>query len=184
MKVNPIKQARLDMNMSLIEMAIIANVTNAAVGQLEQGFYPEPLPSILIALGIPPGSERSHDITVDYKAYQLMKRRSNGPLFGIPRLTESPNFESGVHPLETWRRQSGLATYTFCSCYCIHMPVVNRFEKRITTCTEIPPGQITRALDDAGYELEEFTEACQVYKAALMNNSRISNNLPPVGVFK
>lgn len=177
MKTNPIKQARLDVNMSIVEMAAVANVSHAAIGQLEAGFYPEPLPAVLTSLGIPPGSDRLRQITEDYKTYQLETRRANGPLFGVPRLIELPVFNLEIHPLEDWRKQSSLPTYTLCAAYCIHMPLVNRFEKHITNCSEIPPTQIYKALDDAGYDLDEFTEACLIYKATLLNNSLAANGL-------
>jgi DNA-binding XRE family transcriptional regulator len=178
--VNPLKQLRIDINMSSAELAQVANIQQAAIGQAEEGFYPEPLPSLLIALGINPDSPRAKRLSEDYKAYQVEKRKLNGPL-GIPKLSLSPVFSTNIHPLVSWRDQSGLATYGFCSAFCVHMPTVNRFEKHIDQLNEVPPPVITEALTQAGYDLDEFIEACQIFKVTVTNLHRIRNNLPPVG---
>jgi len=178
---NPLKVLRQQVGITSIEgMSKIANIRTAAIGQAEEGFYPNPLPAYLLALGIRPGTNSEEDVIQKYKAYQSNKRKLNGPLHD-PKLILNPKFSSNEHPLVTWRRQSGLATYGFCSAYCIHMPTVNRFEKDIIEINENPPTVILNSLKEAGYELEEFIEACIIYKATLLNNFRTLNNLPPVG---
>lgn len=183
--INPLKKERLELQISPEAMASIANIQLAAIGQAEEGFYPNPIPSYTLALGIQPGSPRDKKMREDYEEYQRIKRLSNGPL-GVPKLNLNPSFISNENPLLTWRKQSNLAVYGFCSAFCIHMPIINRFEKNITTFTKVPPKQLMEPLIKAGYDqvdglLEEFAEASQIFKASLLDHIRIINNLPPVG---
>lgn len=179
--LNPLKKERLELQLSPEQMASIANIQVAAIGQAEEGFYPNPLPSYLLALGIRPGTPREDEIIEAYKEYQTLKRQSNGANSHNPKLILNPIFSSRSNPLKDWRIQSGLATYGLCSAFCLHMPLVNRLEKHILTFTELPPKQLIVALTEADYDLDEFVEACKIHKASLNNRIRISNNLPPVG---
>lgn len=175
--INPLRKIRIrDYNKSPEQLAKDAGIQLAAIGQAEEGFYPNPLPSYLLALGIKPGSQEEFDLTNEYHEYQTQKRISNGPNHS-PKLILSPIFDLDTHPLISWRTQSGLATYGFCSAYCIHMPSVNFFEKNILKCSKIPPSTIEGPLLEAGYDLTEFTEACNLYKSNLINESYRRNNL-------
>lgn len=179
--ISPLKRLRItDFNKSPEQLAKDAGIQLAAIGQAEEGFYPNPLPAYLLALGIKPGSEEEFSITQEYHEYQNQKRISNGPNHN-PKLTLSPEFFVNEHPLLTWRTQSGLSTYGFCSAFCIHMPSVNNFEKNIMKITKLPPASVADPLITAGYDLTEFTEACFIYKSNLENEVRLANNLPPVG---
>jgi hypothetical protein len=178
--LNPLKRLRLETNKTPELFAKEAGIQLAAVGQAEEGFYPHPLPSYLIALGITPGSSYEYEVTEEYHEYQIRKRKANGAN-GNRRLILDPVFSLDEHPLVTWRRQSGLATYGFCSAFCIHMPSVNNFEKNILEISKIPPTAIEVPLLGADYDLTEFTEACILYKTNRINRSRRLNNLPPVG---
>lgn len=183
--INPLKELRLELRYTPEQLSKEANIQLAAIGQAEEGFYPNPLPSLLLAMGIKPGSAQEEQITKDYHTYQIRKRQSNGPATNNSRLHLSPTFKNDEHPLLTWRKQSGLATYGFCSAFCIHMPTVNNFEKNIIKITKIPPDGILLPLVQAGFNLvdgllDEFTEACKLYKATLLNKSRIVNDLPLV----
>lgn len=180
MIANPLKRERLELQLSPDQMASIANIQLAAIGQAEEGFYVNPLPSYLLALGITPGSPREKRITEEYREYQRLKRISNGPN-GTPKLIANPQFSVETNPLYTWRTQSGLATYGFCSAFCIHMPLVNRFEKHISGFGVVPPPALGNPLIEAGYDLDEFKEACEVFKMSMNNKIRLANNLPPVG---
>lgn len=177
---NPLKRMRLETNKTPELFAKEAGIQLAAVGQAEEGFYPNPLPSYLQALGIVLGSQDEFDITEEYHEYQIRKRKANGAN-GNKRLVTDPAFSLDEHPLVGWRRQSGLSTYGFCSAFCIHMPSVNNFEKNILEITKIPPVAISLPLETADYDLTEFTEACKLYKVTRLNASRALNNLPPVG---
>lgn len=181
--VNPLKELRLQLQMTPEQMANIANIQLAAIGQAEDGFYPNPLPSYLLALGIKPGTSDETEMIKAYHDYQITKRRSNGPATNNSRLTLNPSFSVDQNPLLTWRIQSGLATYGFCSAFCVHMPNVNNFEKNLLRIHKIPPNNIMLPLIQAGFNmvdglLDEFTEACLLYKAAEMNKIRNLNNLP------
>jgi DNA-binding XRE family transcriptional regulator len=178
---NPLKTLRLQLKYSPERLAREARIQVAAIGQAEEGFYPNPLPSLMLALRVIPGSGEERIIINQYHQYQLEKRKSNGP-HGNPKLTLSPSFSTDVHPLKAWRRQSGLATYGFCSAFCIHMPSVNMFEKNIMKLTENPPKAIAKPLLQAGYDLDEFIEASKLYKAALLTRIRLLNDLPLVSV--
>lgn len=175
--INPLKRERLALGKTPEAMSKEAGIRLAAIGQAEEGFYPNPLPAYLLAIGIKPGSTSETEVIQEYHAFQIRRRQSNGPL-GVPKLTPNPSFVLNEHPLLTWRRQSGLSTYGFCSAYCIHMPSVNHFEKNIINITHLPPAAIAKPLTDAGYDLDEFTEALIMYKATLINTSRRLNNLP------
>ena len=177
--INPLKKERILMGVSTETLSKEAGIQLAAIGQAEEGFYPNPLPAYLVAVGIRPGSLAETKITEEYKSFQVKRRKLNGPS-GKPKLILNPIFSLDEHPLVTWRRQSGLATYGFCSAFCIHMPSVNHFEKNILTINTIPPKPISESLTDAGYDLDEFTEACILYKYSLANSIRELNNLPPI----
>jgi hypothetical protein len=176
--INPLKKSRLDLNKTVEAFAKESGIRSAAVAQAEEGFYPNPLPSYLLAIGIQPGSPSEQEITEEYHHFQVQRRKLNGPL-GVPRLTPNPSFTLDKHPLLTWRKQSNLSTYRFCACYCIHMPSVNNFEKNIINVGNMPPLAISIPLSQAGYDLDEFTEACLLHKSYLINRSRELNNLPP-----
>lgn len=176
--INPLKKVRLDLNKTVEAFAKESGMQVAAVGQAEEGFYPNPLPNYLLAIGITPGSSGETEITQDYHTFQRQRRILNGPENHC-RLILNPIFTLSEHPLVTWRKQSGLSTYGFCSAFCIHMPSVNNFEKKIINLSTNPPLAITGPLTDAGYELTEFSEACVMYKSNLVNVSRALNNLPP-----
>lgn len=177
--LNPLKFLRLQTGRSPELFAKDAGIRLAAVGQAEEGFYPNPLPAYLLALEILPGTRDELAVTEAYHEYQTTKRISNGPK-GEPKLITVPQFRSDEHPLLTWRIQSGLSTYGFCSAYCVHMPSVNNFERNILNITRIPPVSISEPLREAGYDLEEFTEAANLFKAGLLNQSRALNGLPLV----
>lgn len=179
--ISPLKRIRqLELRKTPEQLAKEAGINLAAIGQAEEGFYPNPLPSYLLAIGITPGSFDELDITEEYHKYQTEKRKRNGPN-GSPRLILSPIFKLDEHPLLSWRLQSDLSTYGFCSAYCVHMPSVNNFEKNILNITKIPPTSIEGPLIQAGYDLDEFNEACILHKRYLNNKLRELNNLPPVG---
>lgn len=185
--INPLKELRLELRYTPEQLSKEANIQLAAIGQAEEGFYPNPLPSLLLALGIRPGTNQEETVTKAYHLYQIRKRQSNGPATNQSRLTLAPEFRLDEHPLLTWRKQSGLATYGFCSAFCVHMPSVNNFEKNITKLTEIPPKPIILPLVQAGFNLidgllDEFTEASKMYKATLLNEVRVANDLPLVDV--
>lgn len=181
--LNPLKEARLAIGIYTPEkFAQIAGVQSSAIGQAEEGFYPAPLPAYVKALGITPGSKEDMELAQEYREYQLEKRISNGPNLD-PKLTLGPVFRSDRHPLLSWREQSLLSTYGFCSAFCVHMPTLNKFEKQITQINEVPPKRILNPLIEAGYGeieglLEEFIETSLLYKLYLSNQLREQNNLP------
>lgn len=181
--INPLKEHRLQLHMNLEAFAKRAGIQQAAIGQAEDGLYPHPLPAYLLAIGINPGSKDEQEITKTYHEYQILKRQSNGPATNNSRLVLNPKFNLHEHPLLSWRNQSGLATYTFCSTFCIHMPAVNNFEKNITAITKVPPKSILNPLIQAGFNLlpdlvDEFVEACKLFKTSQMNKARVVNLLP------
>lgn len=177
--LSPLRAIRLSLNMTPEALANIANIQQAAIGQAEEGFYPNPLPAYLDAVGILPGTPDYKKLQDDYREYQKEKRILNGPN-GNSKLVLNPRFSLVEHPLLTWRNQSGITTYGFCAAYCIHMPSVNHFEKQIMKITMNPPRSIVNPLIEAGFDdvLDEFTEACRLYKAHLLNSVRAHNNLP------
>lgn len=176
---NPLKRIRIqELGKTPELLAKEAGIQLAAIGQAEEGFYPNPLPSYLQAIGITPGSFDADQITEEYHEFQLARRKSNGPN-GNPKLILDPFFNLDQHPMLTWRRLSGLSVYGFCSAYCVHMPSLNNFEKNILNMTTIPPKNIVEALTDAEYDLTEFIEACQLYKRRQLNLIRSVNELPP-----
>lgn len=184
--LNPLKELRLQLQMSPEALASHAGIQLAAIGQQEEGFYHNPLPSYMLAVGIKPGSSDEVEITKRYHEYQVLKRQSNGPATNNSRLNLSPIFSTNEHPLLTWRNQSNLATYGFCSAFCIHMASVNTFEKKIVSITKLPPNTIMLPLVQAGFNLvdgllDEFTEACRLFKASELDRLRNFNKLPPVG---
>lgn len=183
--VNPLKSLRLSVQMSPEQLANLAAINIAAVGQAEDGLYTNPLPAYLMALGIKPGSDDEIKLTEEYKRYQIKKRQSNGPATNNSRLTLNPSFTLSEHPLLSWRKQSNLSTYGFCAAFCIHMPSVNNFEKNILRIHKIPPNHILLPLIQAGFNLidgllDEFSEATVLYKASELNKIRSANNLPLV----
>ena len=177
--VNPLKALRLQLEMSPEQFANHANLNLSAIGQAEEGFYPNPLPSYLLAMGIRPGTVDEARITQEYHQYQISKRESN-----FNRLTKNPRFSVNENPLYTWRTQSGLAVYGFCSAFCIHMPSVNNFEKNLVSIKHLLPDYLEVPLTQAGYDedglLDEFKEACELFKAHQVNKVRLLNNLPLV----
>lgn len=176
---NPLKELRLELHYTPNQLARVANIQMAAVGQMEDGLYPQPIPSYLIACGIRIGSRDHELLTKEYHEYQLAKRISNGPNYN-PKLSLDPNFSTNQHPLLSWRNQSSLAVYGFCSAFCIHMPTVNNFEKNIMKIRENPPKGVTVPLLQAGYDLSEFTEACELYRSSLLGTIRAANGLVKV----
>lgn len=179
--INPLKRLRLtEIRKAPDQVAKEAGLNPAAIHQAEAGFYVNPLPAYLQYLRIVPGSTEFYEITEEYHEYQAEKRRNNGAN-GKQLLIINPVFSLTEHPLYTWRRQSGLNVYGFCSAFCVHMPTVNNFEKNITSIVKLPPTNIANPLLVAGYDLTEFAEACQVYKETVLTNQRNLNNLPPVG---
>lgn len=175
--VNPLRTLRLSMEIPTVDaMANIANIRTAAISQAEDGLYPKPLPGYLMALGIELGSPEEVELTKAYLKYQTDRRKFNGPQ-GQCKLIENPRFSLNENPLATWREQSGLAVYGLAAAYCIHLPLVNKFEKAITSFKENPPSGILVPLKEAGYDTEEFEEASQIYKAALYARLRELNSL-------
>src|SRR5678809_63528 len=77
--LNPLKFLRLQTGRSPELFAKDAGIQLAAVGQAEEGFYPNPLPAYLLALEILPGTQDEIVVTEAYHEYQTTKRISNGP---------------------------------------------------------------------------------------------------------
>jgi hypothetical protein len=182
--LNPIKRYRLELGYSSPNhFAQEAGIRLAAVGQAEQGFYTDPPPSILRALGIQEGTSEEVHLIELYHFYQKKKRAYYGPQ-GKCRLVLDPKFETSVNPLKAWRTQSRLSTYGLCSFYCLHLPTVNKFERAIETFPTIP-NNLRVALIDAGFDLidgllEEFSEAFSLNRFYVKNTQRRVNNLPEV----
>lgn len=178
--LNPLKAIRTnDLHKTGEQLAKEAGINLAAIGQQEDGLYPSPIPAYLLAIGILPGSQDEIDITKEYHNWQTLVRQQNG-LHGLRRLIPNPRFTLDENPLYSWRVQSSLTTYRFCSSFCVHMPTVNSFEKKITSLHRIPPVVLSTPLIEGGYDLDEFTEASILYKAHLLDTARRLNNLPPV----
>lgn len=176
--INPLKRIRIqELGKTPELLAKEAGIRLAAIGQAEEGFYPNPLPSYLAAIGISSPSD-VEEITEEYHTFQKLRRKNNGPN-GVPKLRLDVSFNLDEHPMLTWRKVSGLSVYGFCSAYCIHMPTLNNFEKNLLNMTTIPPKPLVEALTDAEYELEEFIEACNLYKRRQLNLIRSMNELPP-----
>lgn len=178
---NPLKEIRMELQFTPNQLANFAGIHQTAVEQAEAGFYPQPLPSYLIAIGIKPGTSDEKKLIDKYHQFQLETRLENGPN-GLCKLILNPRFTLDENPLFSWRTQSGLATYGFCSAFCVHMPSVNNFEKNIVKLGEVPSKAIAVPLTQAGYDLDEFTEASLLYKASLLNKVRSSNGLEEVDV--
>lgn len=175
--LNPLKRLRIqELNRTPEQVAKEAGCQLAAIGQAEDGFYVNPLPAYLQVLGIIPGTQEYYDITEEYHEYQNKKRISSGPN-GVPRLILSPEFFLTEHPLVSWRNQSDLSTYGFCSAFCVHMPSVNNFERNILSMTKVPPTSIEGPLLVAGYDLSEFKEACVLFKENCLRLQRQANGL-------
>lgn len=178
--INPLKYIRQhELHKTPEQLAKDAGINLAAIGQQESGLYINPLPSYLAAIGYTPGSKDEQELIEAYHEYQTAKRIANGAN-NLCLLTLNPIFTLAENPLYSWRSQSGLSTYGFCSAFCIHMPTVNNFEKNITNISRIPPSGLSTPLIEAGYDLDEFNEASLLYKSHLINQSRLLNNLPPV----
>lgn len=182
--LSPIKRYRIELGYSSPnQFAQEAGIRLAAIGQAEQGFYTDPPPSIIRALGIKEGSLEESYLIELYHLYQKKKRAYYGPQ-GKCKLVLNPKFESSVNPLKAWRIQSRLSVYGLCSFYCLHLPTINKFERAIETFQTIPKN-LNSALIDAKFDsieglMEEFEEAFLINRFYVKNSQRRINHLPEV----
>ena len=174
---NPFRQLRVSAGLTQNEMAQIANIQPSAIGQAEEGMHEQPLKAYLLALGILPDTEEFTSFTYKYHRYQSFTRKQNGTFSSHPKLILSPEFSINENPLLTWRNQSDLSRYGLCRAYCLHLARVNKFESTIESTHDF----LIAPLTEAGYEIDDFIEACIIYKETGLNHQRVLNNLPPVG---
>lgn len=152
--MNPIRDFREQLSLSLNDMARLASVTPLAIIRSEQGVFTSVPPSVVSAvLNSKIVVTRSGHALVDpdsiqeaYEAFQRFTRRSNyGQL--SPDL---PPFKPGVSPLVHWRLTSNLPSQMgFCKAFCVHPSPVAQIERGLQRKL---PGQLIDGLSEAGYD--------------------------------
>jgi len=172
--INPLKQLRIKLNITTNEqMSQLAGINVAAICQQEDGFFRDIIPAYLAALRVPIASQDEFELIKDYQEWQTVRRQWSG---SHNILVRNPIFSLIQNPLYSWRIQSSVAVYGLCRNFCIHMPTVNKFEKDMNLSSQIPP-VILLALQEAGYDTEEFEEACKLFKVNYESRIMQLNNL-------
>lgn len=134
--MNPLKEARLQQNMTQADLAQRANISVNAVIKYEQGLYEKPSTKIIEALG-----EDPYALAINYENWRKDHLRNNAWRFSNASLAL---LSGAKHPLTTFRiaidcpSQAELAKWL-----CMHQATISKYESG--TCRELP-NQLRAAL--------------------------------------
>jgi len=158
--INPFKTLRGDLSHQKLSNQI--SVDKLALIRLEQGIYPDPLPSVL-SYWVSRGENELH-LTDGYYEFQALTRKHYFKLFGD---SLHINIELPVHPLAQLRR-SGDGRYTDLSqmqvskFLCVAQSTIHYFETKWRVQKSVPK-PLALALQNAGYGSLEVNYFCDQY---------------------
>lgn len=165
---NPFKRLRERQGISQYELGRRTGLTKHAVLRLEQGMYPNPLPTILDYFTSQFPNLSHVTLEREYTDFQIAMRQHNSRLLGdiIEELRLTP---VGTHPLTYLRESRGINPTELAKRLCIAQSVVAYFEKRSVHQHTVPQ-QLIEALWDADYteaETHALEEAYTDYRERL-----------------
>ena len=160
--VNPFKALRLKQGISQYELARRLKISKHAVLRLEQGMYPNPLPTVVdYFVDVAKLNVSRPQLLEAYTEFQIRTREANARLLGdIPDVLTG--CAVGVHPLTFLRLSQGLNATELAKRLCIAQNVVHYFEKR-SIHQQTVPDQLIEALHDADYSEQETDALVNAY---------------------
>lgn len=134
--INPLKEARLDRNLTQAQLAKLAGMSSNAVVKYEHGLYSLPSDNIIHALwewdrnklktGIP-YQEFWASLCEKYQAWRVHKKTHANSTLTSRGFTIPPN--TTAHPLTIWRICLGLnSQMEFCKLLAIHPSIMSQYE--------------------------------------------------------
>jgi len=181
--VNPFKDLRNQAGLSQYEVAKRANVSKHAVLRLEQGMYPDPLPT-LVSYFVHNFDISKVALLQQYEAFQVKTRADSGRLLGNIESLHAQGWTPAVgHPLVWLRTTRNLNPTELAKRLCISQTVVVYFEQRSISQRSVPE-QLRGALKDAGYrdhELDALAAAYRSYREAQIAKQHASTAPSSVG---
>lgn len=164
---NPFKELRESHDLTVELMAKKMGISKQALIRLEQGCYVEPLPTALnyCASAFP---VTEYQLTVDYEAYQKLKRQSAHRYFG-PIVTKL----SGAHVIHPMRVLRGTINPTqVAKDLCIPPSTLTYFERNVIQQKSVPK-VILNVLHEIGYkdhEIETLIMAYDCFRTSVREN--------------
>lgn len=142
--INPIKSIRVQLNLTLAELALAAGIDRLIIVRTEQGCFNEIPPKLLHYL-LRRTNYPEHYLASNYRTWVAENRRRNyGKLS-----SRLPIFSESKHPFKSWREASDLGKLEVCRLYCVHPSTLGRFENNLVMQTV--PTQLSDALSESGY---------------------------------
>lgn len=130
---NPLKEARLELNLTQSQLAGLADITPNALIKYEQGLYPEPSLKIITALveaadGDLLYSTRLFNSYYDWRAQKVIAARL---FFKQHRVVNGLNPTGGLNPFICWRAHHLhiASRLEFCKLLVLHPAVVQKYEE-------------------------------------------------------
>ncbi len=179
MSTNPFKRIRLEEDLTIVELAKRTGITKQALIRLEQGTFPEALPTALQYF-----SANFHlselELHNEYKAYQHSVRASHPRYFGDVRTKlESPLDPENItqsHPLRLLR--GPVSPTVVAKDLCIPQATLVYFERNVIQQKSVPKILIT-VMREVGHfksETDALIASYDLYRKALVTY-RESNGL-------
>jgi len=133
MRENPLKEARLSLNLTQSELASQANITPNALIKYEQGLYPEPSPKILTALttALDQDSDYPGVLTKAYYNWRMDKLLDARVVFRHNHVVRGLHPTGGISPFVCWRlyHLHISSRLEFCKLLVLHPAVVQKYEE-------------------------------------------------------
>lgn len=133
MRENPLKEARLALNLTQSQLANLADVTPNALIKYEQGLYPEPSLKILTALvtALDADSDYADTLTRAYYNWRVDKLIEAKVVFKFNTVIKGLHPTGGVGPFLCWRLHHLhiSSRLEFCKLLVLHPAVVQKYEE-------------------------------------------------------
>lgn len=160
--INPFTELRQDLDLSHQRLAEHIHVSKISLIRLEQGIYPDPLPSVLHYFVSQGHSELA--LTDSYYDFQALTRKHYFKLFGDD-LSIDP--ENPTHPLAQLRRAGDgsyrdLSVMQVSKYICVAQSTLQYFESRWRVQKSVPKS-FAIALQANGYTSSEINTFCDAY---------------------
>lgn len=169
--LNPFTSIRLDLGLTVDEVARDLSMHRNSILRTEQGQYDYPPQDLLDYYAI-----NSSSTLAAYETWRTLIRKANYGLLHVARLghlTEwniplDPSHET--HPFKFWRQVSGVtALNTIAKAFALHQGILFRYESQSNLCASTP-SPIVNALLDSGYSpnvISQLELAFERYKATV-----------------
>lgn len=133
MRTNPLKNARLQLNLTQRELAVKVGITPNAVIKYEHGLYPEPSDKIINALSaaIDGGPSYAIALRMSYMNWRYDRIVAAIPFFKRYLDTSSVAPSGGENPFISWRvRHLHISSrMEFCKLLVLHPAIVQKYEE-------------------------------------------------------